>query len=157
MALAGNNVTSESDPDERTVFAHQPWDRRATGLTCGDGVVDYILNQGRVDLDLLASWLGREDIAGNPAFADRAALVQHLDLLRSAIQESVRDLPSDTVVDGLRSAGMLAARRWQIADLADHPHQVALGMVAEDPSAGHIVRLPFVLDGVRLPLASREE
>lgn len=156
MALAGNNVTSESDFDARTGFAAQPWAEPRRGFRCADGVIDFIFHRDDDGFADFCQWLGRPELVGDTRFASHAARHDHEDDLVRELEPQLGQCSMESVLDALAGCGAIYAQRFKVGELVSHPQVRALGLLRSMSGADGkniVVQVPFTLDGLR-PTAS---
>ncbi len=104
----------------------------------------------------LCGALGMSALAGAPEYADNPSRVRHRDALHEALEARTRAYPAADLVRRLEEAGVPASQIRTLAQVADDPQAVALGMYQEidHPTVGVLrsVALPLTLDGERPPL-----
>jgi hypothetical protein len=150
FALAGNNVTSESDPEQRTGFAGQPWAPARRGYACRDGTVDFVFHRDNGGFAEFCRWLGVADVAADDRFRSHAARNENEAALALALAPALQSHDADEVVTQLDAAGALVARRLRVDELPSDPQISAIGLLAKSPGRGPtIVQLPFTINGNR--------
>jgi crotonobetainyl-CoA:carnitine CoA-transferase CaiB-like acyl-CoA transferase len=155
ITLAGNNVTSESDPDAISGFAAQPNLPPRFGFRCADGTIDFIFNKDDGGFAGFCAWLSVPEVADDPRFTSYATRLDNEGELALALEPALSRQPTAVVLDRLEAAGALCALRYPVADLVDHPQVAHLGLLTN--LAGRTVaQLPFTLDGHRPPAAEPE-
>lgn len=96
---------------------------------CRDGGYALIAGNGDSIFKRLMQVMGREDLSGNPALADNAGRVQHVDEIDAAIGAWTAQLTVDEVLAQLDAASVPAGRIYTVADIARDPHYRARGMI----------------------------
>lgn len=148
MTLAGNNVTSESDPDAITGFAALPHLPPRFGFRCADGTVDFVFHQDNGGFARFCEWLSMPEVADDPRFASYGSRLDHEGELSEILDPQLSRRATAEVLDALEAAGALCALRYPVADLVRHPQVTHLGLLTK--LAGRTVaQLPFTLDGRR--------
>jgi crotonobetainyl-CoA:carnitine CoA-transferase CaiB-like acyl-CoA transferase len=148
LALQGNNVTSESDHDERIGFARAPWMPPERGFTCRDGAVDVVFNHDNGGFGRFCEWLQAPEVGADARFSTypgRSAYAPELAeaLAPALVRRSVAD-----VVACVAAQGGLYGTRERIRDLPVHPQLTHLGLIEADERPAR-PGLPFQLNGQR--------
>ena len=91
----------------------------------------YVLIAGNGDsiFKRLMREIGRDDLARDPALADNAGRVAHVQGIDQAIGLWTAERTVDQVLAALDSAGVPAGRIYTVADIAADPHYQARGML----------------------------
>ena len=107
--------------ERRTTPANLP----SAVLQCSDGWISVFIYAYRWKEACEA--LNVPDLAADPAYATAEGRMEHWPKIVARIQESVRELPADVVVDRLQSLGSVAGKAARPSQLGDHPHLLARG------------------------------
>jgi crotonobetainyl-CoA:carnitine CoA-transferase CaiB-like acyl-CoA transferase len=153
IALAGNNVTSESDPDAITGFAAQPNLPPRFGFRCADGTVDFIFNKDNGGFAAFCEWLSVPELADDPRFASYGTRLDNEGGLARLLEPRLSRHPAAEVLERLEANGALCALRYPVAELVGHPQVSHLGLLA-DLDGRTVAQVPFTLDD-RRPAAVR--
>lgn len=153
VALAGNNVTSESDPDAISGFAAQPNLPPRYGFRCADGTVDFIFNKDDGGFAAFCEWLSMPGLAHDPRFASYGTRLDNEGELAQLLEPELSRHPAAEVLERLEADGALCALRYPVAELAEHPQVSHLGLLA-DLDGRTVAQVPFTLNGSR-PAAVR--
>jgi crotonobetainyl-CoA:carnitine CoA-transferase CaiB-like acyl-CoA transferase len=148
IALAGNNVTAESDPDAVTGFAAQPNLPPRFGFRCADGTVDSVFHQDDGGFAAFCEWLGRPELAADPRFADYGTRLDNEGELGQVLEPELARRPAADVLDQLEAVGALCALRYPVPDLTRHPQLTHLELLT-DLAGRTVAQVPFTLDGER--------
>jgi crotonobetainyl-CoA:carnitine CoA-transferase CaiB-like acyl-CoA transferase len=148
VALAGNNVTAESDPDAVTGFAAQPNLPPRFGFRCADGTVDFIFNKDDGGFARFCDWLSMPGVADDPRFASYGNRLDNEGELAELLEPALSRHPTAEVLERLEAVGALCALRYPVAELVGHPQVTHLGLLA-DLAGRTVAQLPFTLDGHR--------
>jgi hypothetical protein len=151
FALAGNNVTAESDPEERTGFAFEPWAPPKRGFACRDGSVDFVFHRDDGGFQKFCAWLGIPALGADDRFQTHAGRHDNTGDLADALAPALSLHDTSEVLDQLDAAGALFARRVRIDELPADPQISSIGLLsARDHQGGSVVvRLPFSINGSR--------
>lgn len=105
--------------ERRTTPANLP----SAVLQCSDGWISVFVYAYRWKETCEA--LNVPDLANNPVYATAEGRMENWPQIVARIQESVRDLPAELVVDRLQSLGSVAGKAARPSQMASNPHLVA--------------------------------
>lgn len=148
IALAGNNVTSESDPDAVTGFAAQPHLPPRFGYRCADGTVDFVFHQDNGGFARFCEWLGRPELAADARFTDYGSRLDNEGELGQLLAPELSRRQAADVLAELEAVGALCALRYPVPDLVGHPQLTHLELLA-NVGGRTVAQVPFTLDGLR--------
>jgi crotonobetainyl-CoA:carnitine CoA-transferase CaiB-like acyl-CoA transferase len=148
IALAGNNVTSESDPDAVTGFAAQPNLPPRFGFRCADGTIDFVFHQDNGGFAAFCEWLGKPEVAGDPRFTEYGSRLDNEGELGQLLEPELSRRPAADVLAKLEALGALCALRYPVPDLVGHPQVSHLELLTE-LGGRTVAQVPFTLDGSR--------
>lgn len=153
LALLGNNVTSESDPDERVGFAKQPWLPPRYGFQCADGVIDFVFHRNDGGFRQFCAWLGREELADDERFVSHSRRMDFEGELADELAPATAEHNAREVLEQLQSAGALCALRYPVDDLARNPQLDHLGLLRplrqRSGQRRMVAQVPFMINGSR--------
>ena len=98
---------------------------------CKDEGYALIAGNGDSIFKRLMAIIGRPDLGANPALADNAGRVAHVDKIDEAIGQWAAQRTVDEVLAALDAVAVPAGRIYTVADIAADPHYRARGMLDE--------------------------
>ena len=152
LALLGNNITAESDPDARESFAAMQLSEPIYGFACTDGIVDFSFYKDDDGFAKFCEWLGRADIVADVRFESFLARVKNATTLNSELRPAIARRNLSDVVRALEESGAVCSRRYQVTDLVAHPqlaYSRLLSRLEMDDRSRLVVQVPFLMDGLR--------
>jgi crotonobetainyl-CoA:carnitine CoA-transferase CaiB-like acyl-CoA transferase len=156
VALLGNNITSESEPDARTGFAGEATAAPVRGVPCADGIVDFTFFRENDGFRRFCQWLGRGELADDERFASLRARRDHAEELDAVLLPLLATRQAGDVLAQLEAAGAACSRMFEVAELVSmHPQVQVLDMLRFAPEGGGkraLVQLPWLINGDRPPL-----
>ena len=112
---------------------------------CADGVV-LIAGNGDSIFKRLMTAIGRDDLGNDPALADNAGRVQHVQALDAAIEAWTQTRGVTEVLDVLGQAKVPAGRVYTAKDIAEDPHYRARDMILKQQTRdGHEIEVPGIV------------
>ncbi len=112
---------------------------------CADGVV-LIAGNGDSIFKRLMTAIGRDDLGNDPALADNAGRVQHVQALDAAIETWTHTRGVTEVLDVLGQAKVPAGRVYTAKDIAEDPHYRARDMILKQQTRdGHEIEVPGIV------------
>ncbi|MGE0625847.1 MAG: CaiB/BaiF CoA transferase family protein [Pseudomonadales bacterium] len=112
---------------------------------CADGKFTVIGGNGDSIFVRLMRAMGRDDLAGNPAYASNAGRVEHQDTLDAAIAKWTAGLTAAEVVAALEAADVPVGLIYDVADMMADPQYQARGMFEEVTVNGKPLSIPAIL------------
>ncbi|HEY5646016.1 MAG TPA: CaiB/BaiF CoA-transferase family protein [Pseudomonadales bacterium] len=112
---------------------------------CTDGKYVVIGGNGDSIFVRLMRAMGRDDLAGNPAYATNAGRVEHQGTLDAAIADWTAGLTAAAVVDALEAADVPVGLIYDVADMTADPQYQARGMFEEVTINGKPLTIPAIL------------
>jgi crotonobetainyl-CoA:carnitine CoA-transferase CaiB-like acyl-CoA transferase len=152
LILMNNNVTAESDPDERIGFALMQFQAPDIGYRCSDGTIDFIFHLDDNGFRAFCEWVELDSpMWTDPRFDTYSHRQLHPDELRILLEPRIRNRSVVETLSALRSFGAICGQRHQVSQLLDHPQLQHLGIFTQlsGDSPRHVVQIPYSLNGIR--------
>jgi formyl-CoA transferase len=109
---------------------------------CKDGCA-LIAGNGDSIFKRLMTTIGREDLGADPSLSNNAGRVKRVAALDAAIGEWTAKLTVAEVLAALDAAAVPAGRIYTVQDIANDPHYLARGMLAEvQMNDGSLLKVP---------------
>ena len=128
----------------------------------GGGPNDYCFIFVHSEMDQhwarLCGVIGREDLVGDPRYADGAGRVAHKAEIEALVTQWTRTRTKRDVMESMGGAGVPAGAVFDIKELMESPDMIARGIVAtvEHPERGEVPvpAWPVKLSGSRVPVSA---
>jgi crotonobetainyl-CoA:carnitine CoA-transferase CaiB-like acyl-CoA transferase len=112
---------------------------------CQDGKYVVIGANGDSIFIRLMQAMSRDDVAGDPRYADNAGRVEHQDFIDGVIAVWTRARTAAEVIALLEAADVPVGPIYSVADMFDDAHYQARGLFEEVTTAQGSLKIPAVL------------